>query len=93
MGRIMDSVLSFFQKDEWDVRKLGDNDSVIQVGFRGDHGEWDCLAVALEPSEFFLFYSVCPLSCPRDRIPTMARFLHRANYGLNSLLVSLCTWI
>jgi len=83
MGPIMESVLEFFRRDEWDVRPLGEGDSVVQVGFRGDHGEWDCLAVALEPSSHFLFYSVCPVSCPEDHTSTMMEFLHRANHGLN----------
>ncbi len=83
MGPIMESVLEFFQQDDWDVRLLGDGESVVQVGFRGDHGEWDCLAVALEGSNHFLFYSVCPVSCPKDTISTMMEFLHRANHGLN----------
>ena len=83
MGPIMQSVLEFFRQDDWDVRPLGDTDSVLQVGFRGDHGEWDCLAVVLEPSSHFLFYSVCPVSCPPDKIAVMMEFLHRANHGLN----------
>jgi hypothetical protein len=83
MGPIMESVLAFFKQDEWEVRQLGDSDSVVQVGFRGDNGEWDCLAVVLEPSSHFLFYSVCPVSCPQDKIRDMMEFLHRANHGLN----------
>ncbi len=83
MGPIMESVLEFFRRDEWDVRMLGDNESVLQVGFRGDHGEWDCLAVVLEPSGHFLFYSVCPVRCLPDQINAMMEFLHRANHGLN----------
>jgi hypothetical protein len=83
MGHIMESVLDFFNRDEWDVRHLGDTENVIQTGFRGDNGEWDCLAVVLEPSGFFLFYSMCPYTCPLEQLPTMIEFLHRANYGLN----------
>ena len=83
MGRIMESVLDFFRQDDWDVRPLGDGDSVVHVGFRGDHGEWDCIAVALEPSEHFLFYSVCPVTCDAEQVLEMSAFLHRANYGLN----------
>jgi hypothetical protein len=83
MGPIMQSVLDFFRHDDWDVRPLDEADSVIQVGFRGDNGEWDCLAVVLEPSAHFLFYSVCPVSCPAEKINDMMDFLHRANHGLN----------
>ncbi len=90
MGQIMESVMAFFARDDWDVRELGESDNVIQTGFRGDNGEWDCLAVALEQSKFFLFYSMCPYNCPPDHMAEMVEFIHRANYGLNLGNFELC---
>jgi hypothetical protein len=83
VGHIMDSVKEFFEIDEWETRQLAEADNVLQTGFRGDNGEWDCLAVALEDSGFFLFYSMCPRTCPPERMPQMIEFIHRANFGLN----------
>ncbi|MAY80467.1 MAG: hypothetical protein CL930_06730 [Deltaproteobacteria bacterium] len=81
MGPLMKQAIEFFQKDEWDVQSL--SDTVLQTAFKGDNGEWDCLAVILEESNHFLFYSVLNLKVPDDLHPPMGLFLHRANHGLN----------
>lgn len=81
MGPLMKQAIDFFKTDEWDVQSL--SDTVLQTAFKGDNGAWDCLAVILEESEHFLFYSVLNLRVPEELRTQMGWFLHRANHGLN----------
>jgi len=53
------------------------------TGFRGENGNWTCMAVAIEEHEQLLYYSVCPVTVPEDRRSAIGEFLHRANYGLH----------
>ena len=81
MGPLLERAMAYFQEDDWDIHPI--SDTVVQTAFKGDNGEWDCLAVVLEPSDHFLFYSILPHRVPEHLYPTMALFLHRANHGLN----------
>ena len=81
MGPLLERAMAYFQEDDWDIHPI--SDTVVQTAFKGDNGEWDCLAVVLEPSDHFLFYSILPTGVPEHLYPTMALFLHRANHGLN----------
>ena len=81
MGPLLERAMAYFQEDDWDIHPI--SDTVVQTAFKGDNGEWDCLAVVLEPSDHFLFYSILPHRVPEHLYSTMALFLHRANHGLN----------
>ena len=81
MGPLLERAMAYFQQDDWDVHPI--SDTVIQTAFKGDNGEWDCLAVVLEQSDHFLFYSILPLKVTEDHTSQIALFLHRANHGLN----------
>ena len=77
----MQKAIEYFEQDEWDVHSL--SDTVLQTAFKGDNGEWDCLAVILEDSDHFLFYSVLHIHVPESIRSQMGLFLHQANHGLN----------
>ncbi len=81
MGPLLQKAKDFFDSDEWDVHPL--SDTVLQTAFKGDNGEWDCLAVVLESSDHFLFYSILGISIPDVIREQISWFLHRANHGLN----------
>ena len=81
MGPLLSKAKEFFNQDEWDTHQL--SDTVLQTAFKGDNGEWDCLAVVLETSDHFLFYSIIGVSVPDHARQSIAWFLHRANHGLN----------
>ena len=81
MGPLLSKAQTFFDQDEWDIHPL--SDTVLQTAFKGDNGEWDCLAVVLETSDHFLFYSILGIRVPDGVRDSMAWFLHRANHGLN----------
>ena len=81
MGPLLEKAKAYFQLDDWDVEAI--SDTVLQTAFRGDNGEWDCLAVVLDTSDHFLFYSIVGGPVPEQVRGQMAFFLHRANHGLN----------
>jgi len=81
MGPLLEKAMAYFQEDDWDIHPI--SDTVVQTAFKGDNGEWDCLAVVLESSDHFLFYSIISNRVPESVWGQMALFLHRANHGLN----------
>ena len=81
MGPLLSKAMGYFQSDDWDIHPI--SDTVLQTAFKGDNGEWDCLAVVLDNSDHFLFYSIIGTSVPEAAREQMAMFLHRANHGLN----------
>jgi hypothetical protein len=81
MGKILDTVISFLEQDGWPFTQF-EGQPVLQLGFRGDNGQWNCYAQAREEQTQFLFYSVCPVNAPEERRLDVAEFLTRANYGL-----------
>lgn len=78
---IYDTLLGFFQDNEWPATKLGD-EPVLQLAFQGTHGRWLCFAQAREQSSQVVFYSVAPVQIPEDKRAALAEFITRANYGL-----------
>lgn len=81
MGPLLEKAMAYFQSDDWDTQPI--SDTVLQTAFKGDNGEWDCLAVVLDSSNHFLFYSIIGKPVPDACRQQMALFLHRANHGLN----------
>ncbi len=81
MGPLLEKAMGYFQSDEWDIHPI--SDTVLQTAFKGDNGEWDCLAVVLDNSDHFLFYSIISDRVPESAHRQMSMFLHRANHGLN----------
>jgi hypothetical protein len=81
MAEILETVARFFEEDEWPFSRL-DELSILQTGFQGENGQWNCFAEAREEQTQFLFYSVCPIHVPEDKRQATAEFLTRANFGL-----------
>lgn len=78
---ILSELLHFFTEDDWQFTKL-QGESVLQLGFQGENGEWTCYAKAREDQQQFIFYSLCPIAAPEDKRSLIAEFLTRANYGM-----------
>ena len=83
MEQVFDAIANFFKEDEWEFSQL-EGQPILQMGFTGDNGNCMCQAQAVENEEAaqFLFYSVCPVKVPEDRLLAVAQFLTRANYGI-----------
>lgn len=78
---ILQEMLNFFTEDDWNFTKL-QGESVLQLPFQGKNGRWSCYAKAREEKKQFVFYSLCPITAPKDKRPAVAEFLTLANYGL-----------
>ena len=72
---------AFFEDDDWHVTPM-DSMPVLSMGFTGKSGKWMCFAQAREDQNQFVFYSVCPMNVPDDKLSTVAEFITRANYGM-----------
>ena len=83
MGRILDAVSDFFEANEWRASELQGPAEGLVTGYRGDNGNWTCMAVVIEEHDQLLFYSICPVTAPVEARATVGEYLHRANYGLH----------
>ena len=81
MGEIFDTVVRFFERAEWPVLPV-EGETIVTTAFEGRNGEWNCVAVAREQDERFVFYCIAPENCPAERLIEAGEFLHRANDGL-----------
>jgi hypothetical protein len=82
MGEILDTAISFFTEDGWTFTQL-EGRTVLQLSATTADGQrWNCFAEAREEQAQFIFYSVSPVNAPEERLPDVAEFLTRANYGL-----------
>ncbi len=80
-GQIFNVMIAFFEEDDWSFQWM-EGLPVLSMGFTGRSGKWMCYAQAREQQEQFVFYSVCPLNAPRERMTAIAEFVTRANYGM-----------
>jgi hypothetical protein len=80
-GRIYEAVKRFFEEDDWKFYEMADA-PVLMMTFSGKNGRWTCYAQARETQEQFVFYSVCPINAPPDKLNQVVEFITRANYGM-----------
>lgn len=80
IGPIHATMINFFVENEWPIISYGEQ--MVNIGFTGEPGEWECYAYAREEQVQALFYSLCPLDVPEKKRAALAEFLTRANWGL-----------
>ncbi|MCB9744007.1 MAG: YbjN domain-containing protein [Alphaproteobacteria bacterium] len=81
MGPMLKLIADFLDEDDWNYETVEDRD-FHRFAFAGDNGRWTCYARAWESREQLGVYSVCPLTCPPNKLAEMSEYLHRANYGM-----------
>lgn len=81
MGDIFDTMVEFFQREEWTYDQVSDQ-PILRLGMNGKNGKWVGYAQAREEQDQFVFYSVLPVTAPEQMRATMAELLTRLNYGL-----------
>jgi len=81
MGAIYDTMVSFFQTDDWRFEPV-EGKTVLRLGVSGKNGKWTCFAQAREEQDQFVFYSVSTVNAPEHKREAIADLLTRANYGL-----------
>ncbi|HYF94595.1 MAG TPA: YbjN domain-containing protein [Symbiobacteriaceae bacterium] len=81
MGDIFDTMVEFFQREEWTYDQIPDQ-PILRLGMSGKSGKWVGYAQAREEQDQFVFYSILPVTAPEAKRHTMAELLTRMNYGL-----------
>ncbi|BAY81539.1 hypothetical protein NIES267_10160 [Calothrix parasitica NIES-267] len=77
---IYKAVLNFFKTEEWEFVEEED-ELILYMNFKGENGEWVCLAKVIEVENQFIFYSLYPQAVPQDKRLAIAEFITRVNYG------------
>ncbi len=77
-GQIYQEMVKFFQEDEWPFYPV-EGQPVLQTAFEGKNGKWACFARAREQQQQMVFYSICPVNVPENKLMAVAEFLTRAN--------------
>lgn len=80
-GPITDAMVQFFTQDQWAFHR-NEDEPILQMGFRGENGNWTCFAHALDDSRRFIFVSVMESNIPQEKRQAVAEFLTRINYEL-----------
>jgi hypothetical protein len=80
-GRVYEAIVNFFKEDDWNFYEM-DDAPVLTMTFSGKNGRWTCYAQAREAQEQFVFYSVCPINAPKEKLAEVVEFITRANYGM-----------
>ncbi|MEG4395801.1 YbjN domain-containing protein [Microcoleus sp. BROC3] len=80
-GQIFTEMVNFFQQDEWPFYPV-EGQPVLQTAFEGKNGKWACFARAREQQQQMVFYSMCPVNVPENKLMAVAEFLTRANSGM-----------
>ncbi|MEJ2212090.1 MAG: YbjN domain-containing protein [Anaerolineae bacterium] len=78
---ILDVTARFFKEEAWPFNQL-EAQPILHVASQGENGQWDCFALAREEQQQLVFYSVCPVTAPKERRAAVMEFLTRANHGL-----------
>lgn len=81
MSTILDTVIEFFEEDDWSFERVDDAD-YLRLGFEGKHGSWMCIARVIEQYDQMIFYSVLQFNVPEERRRDVCEFITRANYGI-----------
>ncbi|NEP05046.1 MAG: YbjN domain-containing protein [Okeania sp. SIO2G4] len=80
INHIYQTVTDFFKAEEWPFLEEED-ESILYMNFKGENGEWSCLAKVKEEENQFIFYSLYPEAVPEEKRQGIAEFITRANYG------------
>ncbi len=80
-NKIYSKVVQFLNQEDWQFAQV-EGTTDLRMGFKGEHGQWGCVARIREAESQFMFYSICPVNAPEPVRLAMAEFLTRANYGL-----------
>jgi len=80
---ILERAIAFFDSINWTYTRH-ESKPILSMRHQGKNGSWRCVAQARENDTHrqFIFYSVLESFTPPDKLPAMAEFLTRANYGL-----------
>jgi len=79
-GQILEAIINFFTEDDWSYTKI-QGEPTLSLAFQGENGKWICYAKSRTEQAQFVFYSICPVNAPENKLSPVAEFITRANYG------------
>lgn len=78
---VFETLVNFLKQDDWVFVEIP-GESTLRVAFQGDNGQWNCYAQAIEEQKRFVFYSLVPVTAPKNKRLAVAEAIARANYGM-----------
>lgn len=75
----LSAMRAFFSAENWGCQVLEDR---ILARFRGEHGEWQCIAMTTAGDTRVMFYSVLSSPAPEEKRQAIAELLTRANHRM-----------
>ena len=80
MNQLIEAVKTLFEEKKWYWQQT--DEDTLRGSICGDNARWEWFACGEREDDLLYFYSVCPLSVPKERRHAAAEFLTRANYGM-----------
>lgn len=79
---LLAQVVAYLREKDWYFTQDADDPQVLKLKNQGDNESWTCFVTTQEERSQFAFYSVADFSVPEERIPAVAEYICRANFGL-----------
>ncbi len=77
------TILDFFEEENWNYELREDSFSImLSFEFEGENGSWNCISDIRPMPEEFYFYSICPISIPKEKYLCITEFITRVNFGI-----------
>jgi hypothetical protein len=81
MTPMLEIAAQYFKEQDWNFHAV-DNKPVLIMGMSGKHGNYNCMAIAREEQQVFIFRTQSAVKAPEEKRAAVAEYLTRANYGL-----------
>ena len=81
--RVFNTLKRYMEDDDWYPKVFDDAPFTVTCLFAGEHGRTHVYVRVLEEAEFLRLVVHAPFTVPQNRRHAVARFITRANYGLN----------
>lgn len=76
---ITETIREIAEEANWNLQEV---QGLIKIDANSENGSWQTVCKILDEEERFCYYSLCPVSVPKEKIPYLAEVLTRINYGL-----------
>lgn len=79
---MLDKIKGYFEKENLHYVPLTrEKPGIFFLGISAEFSRFHCVADLKEDIKIFLFYAVCSINTPKDKIDLIVKFLTRINYG------------
>jgi hypothetical protein len=81
MSALFDRIVEYFEKDDWNFRRLGSHEA-LEMGVVGENGSYRLVVVVDPERSIVRFLTILEGKVPEVRRREVMEYLTRANYGL-----------